>query len=415
MLIPILTAVGLLAGIIWLSLVAAKYVIPRIPSPSNLMQAWRARLAQNPGDYVRAWVARVAPSRLRVEQQRAAAARGIERAQERETHILTSFKDAKEPAFGFKITVVTMFVLWFIAITAAFLIDLPIVISVSGGNVFYGFLGTLLLLGIPIIGSVLLGWFFAQWRRGELGYLPFSLAATLILAAAVAVVVILTLLAPIRAEVEYADQARTAQQQIFMYQEASDQNALRFAEQKLADLQEQQKRSAEWNSALVPIAAVSEFVTGFFVPLAIPVLMLGDVRASRRKAQRRLDSAQNRVNNQRARQYRWLSWTFRRAGLPQVELQRHLETVAAENRVGQAAASTIEGARAAVATELQAQSPAEPEQGRQETPVSAPTARPDDNSNRPAAATRLAPAQPITPVTTVADVTDAADESFDLS
>lgn len=414
MFIPILTTIGILAATIWIALVAAKYIIPRIPSPSTVLEAWRASVARNPGDYVRAWVARVAPSRLRVEQQRAAAEQDIERAQERELHILTAFKDAKEPTFGIKVTVITMFVLWLVAVTAAFLIDLPIISSVSGGNMFYGLLGTLLLLGIPIIGSVLLGWFFSQWRRGKLGFLPFSLAVTLILVAAVAVVVILILLAPIRAEVEYADQKRNAEQQVFMYQEDQDQNALRFAEQKLTDIQAQQKRSAEWNSALVPIAAVAEFATGFFVPLAIPVLMLGDVRASHRKAQRRLEIAQNRVTYQRARQYRWLSRTFRRAGVVQLELQRHLAAVAAENRAGQGAATTMEGARAAVATELQAQAPPEPVPTRQGPPYTAATGQPDANSTRPAA-TRPPSAQPPPPVTTPADATDVPDDSFDIS
>jgi hypothetical protein len=429
MLIPILTTIGLIAAAIWLSYVAAKYLFPRLPSFSALRQAKRDRIARDPGDYVRAWVARISPSRLRVAQQGAAAERHVERAGERETHILTAFKDAKAPTLAFKITAITMFTLWFIMVTTAFIFDLPIINSVSGGNVFYGFLGALLILGVPIIGSVLLGHFFLKWRRGELSEILFSLLATLILASVVIVVALLTSLAPIRAEVEYADKIRTAEQQKTMYAEDGDQNAVRFAEQNLADLQAQRQRSAEWNTALVPTASVAEFVTGFFVPLAIPILMLGEARASRRKAQRVLDTTQNRVNNQRARQYRRLSRTFQRVGLTQAELQKHFAAVAAENQTGQGGAGTVEGARAAVAEEIQAQASSAPQTPTHpsvptysdqtvtaerlpttETPT---TAQGKANLNRPTAAAGPTPTP--APVSVPERDLDVPDESFDLS
>jgi hypothetical protein len=431
MLIPILTTIGLAAAAIWLSYVAAKYLFPRLPSLSALRQARRDRIARDPGDYVRAWVARISPSRLRVAQQGASAERGVERARERETHILTAFKHAKPPTLAFKISAITMFTLWFVVVTTAFIFDLPIINSVSGGNAFYGFLGALLILGVPIIGSVLLGHFFLKWRRGELSEILFSLVTTLVLAAVVIVVALLTSLAPIRAGVEYADKIRTAEQQKTMYAEDGDQNAVRFAEQNLADLQAQQQRSAEWNTALVPTASVAEFVTGFFVPLAIPVLMLGEARASRRKAQRVLDTTQDRVNNQRARQYRRLSRKFQRVGLTQAELQKHFAAVAAENEIAQGAAGTVEGARAAVAEELQAQAPRAPEplshppaptsSALTVTAVSIPTteapatttAQREANPTRPAAAARPTPSP--APVPTPERDLDVPDESFDLS
>ncbi|MFF2299780.1 hypothetical protein [Arthrobacter sp. NPDC058127] len=419
MLIPILTTIGLAAATIWLSYVAAKYLFPRFPSLSALRQARRDRIAQDPGDYVRAWVARINPSRLRVAQQAAAAERHIERTQERETHILTAFKDGKAPTLAFKITAITMFTLWFVMVTTAFIFDLPIINSVSGGNVFYAFLGALLILGVPIIGSVLLGHFFLKWRRGELSEILFSLVATLILAAVVVVVALLTTLAPIRAEVEYADKIRTAEQQKTMYTEDGDQNAMHFAEQNLAELQAQQHRSAEWNTALVPTASVGEFATGFFVPLAVPVLMLGASRASRHKAQRVVDTSQNRVNNHDARQYRRLSRTFRRVGLTQAALRQHFATVAAENQTGQEAAGTAEGARVAVADELQAQTPTSSDQTvtTANTPTTAEpattTAQSEANPKRAAAAARPTPTPP--PASTPERDFDVPDESFDLS
>jgi hypothetical protein len=373
-------------------------------------------------------VARIAPSRLRFAQQAASAERDVERSRERETHILTAFKDAKAPTLTFKITAITMFILWFVMVMTAFIFDLPIINSVSGGNVFYGFLGALLILGVPIIGSVLLGYFFLKWRRGELSEILFSLLATLILAAVVVVVAILTSLAPIRAEVEYADKIRTAEQQKTMYAEDGDQNAVRFAEQNLSDLQAQQQRSAEWNTALVPTASVAEFVTGFFVPLAIPVLMLGAAQASRRKAQRVLDTDQDRLNNQRARQYRRLSRTFQRVGLTQAELQQHFAAVAAENQTGPGAAGTVGGARAAVVEELQAQAPRASEPlGHPPAPMSSDqtaTAESIQTTEAPPAATaqrkanpnrRATAARPPTPTPTPEHDLDVPDESFDLS
>lgn len=427
MLLPILTTVGLAAAIVWFTFFAARYLFPRL---SVSRQASRERIAGNPGDYVRAWAVRVAPSRLRLQQQTVKARRDVVRARAEAVHILTAFKDGKAPTLRFKITAISMFALWLVAVMGAFLLDLPIINAVSGGNGFYGFLGALLLLGVPIIGSVLLGHFFSMWRRGNLGELPFSVLATLILAAVAIVFALLTLLAPIRAQVEYADKIRAAEQQLTQYQDDGDQAAVSYAKQNLSDLQTQEQRSAQWNSALVPIAAVSEFATGFFVPLALPVLALDAARRSQRKGQRVLDTAQDRENNQRTRQYRRLSRTFRRAGLPQAELQRHFAAVAAETQNGHAPAETIEGARAAVAEEPQAQAQSAPEApapapaptssaqtaasrstGAADAPLTPPNGRPASDLHWRPAASAPAPSAASAP----APEPDVPDESFDLS
>ena len=424
MLIPIITTVGAIALTGWLGFLAARHLLPRIPSPAALRAAARDRVRADPLDHVRSWIVRMAPSRLRLQQRMEAAQATASRAGAREQRLLTTFKDGKEPSFAFTVTAITLLVLWIVSIVSAFLIDLPIIASVSGGNVLFGILGTLLLLGVPVIGSVLLGHFFGQWRSGELSTTWFSLVATVVLAIVVAVVALLTGLAPIRAEVEYADQLRAAGQQLAMYREDGDENAVRFTEQNLADLQAQQERSAEWNTALVPIAATAEFATGFFFPLAIPLLLLADAKTSRRRAERALTVAANSLTNQRARQYARLSARFQRLGLTQLELQQHLAAVNAENTRDATAATPIEVARGQVAGELLAQAtaaaiaPAVSEDDAitaeivttDELPPLPPPVRPMP-PRRPAPPGRPAPE----PAVAAAPEPDLPDESFDLS
>lgn len=434
MLIPIITTVGLAALTCWLAFLAVRYLLPFIQNPMQARQAARDRIASDPLNYVRAWIVRIAPSRLKLQQKMQNTQTKVDQETGREQHILTSFKDEQEPAFGFKVTAITLFVLWIVSIIAAFLIDEPIITSVSGGNVLFGVLGTLLLLGMPIIGSVLLGHFFGKWRAGEMTPIWFSVAVTVILAVVVSIVAILTALAPIRAEVEYAEKIRNVQQQLTMYKEDGDQNAIRYAEQNLKDLQAQQQRSAEWNQALVPIAATAEFATGFFFPLALPLLLLVDAQASRRKSQGSLAASANALTNQRARQYARLSARFQRLGLTQLALQQHLATVNAENTEDAAPATAIEDARGQVAEELLAQAPttrsqAEPSArsaGTNETitaeivttgehqPV-APASREETPRRGTATAAQHRTNAPSARVALIESDSDLPDQSFDLS
>lgn len=432
MLIPIITTVGIAALTCWLAYFAVRYVLPHIPNLMETRRAARERIVSDPLDYVRAWIVRIAPSRLRLQQQMQATQAKVNRAAEREQHIMTSFKDGKEPTFGFKVTAMTLFVVWIVSLIAAALIDLPIIVSVSGGSVIYGVLGTLLLLGGPIIGSVLLGHFFGKWRSGKMKPVLFGLALTGILAAVIVLVAYLTTLAPIRAEVEYADKIRTVQQQLTMYKEDGDQNAILYAEENLKDLQAQQQRSAEWNQALVPIAATAEFATGFFFPLALPLLLLVDAQASRRKSQASLAASANALTNQRARQYARLSARFQRLGLAQLALQQHLATVNAENTGGAAPATAIGDARGQVAEELLAQAPS-PGRSQAEAPftatdeaITAEIVTTGEHSPAAPAPREAAPRRGAAPATQQATIpsapvallerdSDLPDDSFDLS
>jgi hypothetical protein len=243
----------------------------------------------------------------------------------------------------------------FVVLPAVIIIDFPIVMAVSGDSVLAAVFGCLLLIVVPVIFSLLLGFVFEKWRGGALNAAAFSGVVIGLVAIVIGIVWFLTTLAPLRAEVEYADQIRTVQQQIAMYQEDGDQNAINFAQQHLTELEAEEKRSADWNTALVPIAATAEFATGFFFPIAIPLLLLADAKSSRRKAAGSLVAAGNQVTRQRARQYRQLARTFQRLGLTQLELQQHLAAVATENRTDQAG---LEAARNMVAQELQTAAPA---------------------------------------------------------
>jgi hypothetical protein len=280
---------------------------------------------------------------------------------------------------------------------------------------------------MPVIGSVLLGHFFGKWRAGEMTPVWFSLAVTVILAVVIAIVAILTSLAPIRAEVEYGDKIRVASQQLAMYQEDGDKNAIRFAQQNLTDVKAQQHRSAEWNMALVPISATAEFATGFFFPLALPLLLLIDARTSRRKVEGSLAASENSLTNQRAAQYSRLSVRFQRLGLTQLQLQQHLATVNAENSRDAEPVTPIENARSQVAGELLAQAPATmtsaaPDQAitaeivtTSEFPPAGSPVRLKTSPRDSAAVPRPEPIPTAAPIGLLERNGDLPDESFDLS
>ena len=175
MLIPIVTTVGIAAVTAWLGFLAVRYLLPVVPNPATSVraarQAARDRITRDPLDYVRAWVARIAPSRLKLEQREADAQAAVEQATEREAHILTSFKDGKEPKFGFKVFAIAMFAAWlFVVLPAVIIIDFPIVMAVSGDSVLAAVFGCLLLIVVPVIFSLLLGFVFEKWRGGETLY-----------------------------------------------------------------------------------------------------------------------------------------------------------------------------------------------------------------------------------------------------
>ncbi|GHF14661.1 hypothetical protein [Pseudolysinimonas yzui] len=365
MILNIFVTVLVLGALSWALYWAARRFGPQIPALLALRHASRERIRQNPLDVVRAWVARIAPSRLRSEQRTAKAQGVVEAATGRETRLLTGFPDGVEPSHRRAIFLLAMLVLWIIAICAAALIDLPIVTAVSGGNVLYGVLGTLLALGVPVVCSLLFGDLMLK-RRDGMRPVVFSLAVAGLLTAFAAVVFTLTALAPIRAQIEYADEIRATNQQIVQFTEDEDDIALVFAEQKLAELEADQTRSAEWNSALVPIAAGVEFASGFFVPLAIPVVQLRTTRLAKGKAQDKVRKSVDAETRQRAGQYRRLSRAFERAGVTQGDLQRHLALVVAESQVAAPPLNVLEDAPPAGESDV---SPAEPPPGApQDTP-----------------------------------------------
>lgn len=437
MLTPILTTVGIAAVTAWLGFLAVRYLLPNMPNPATTIraarQAARNRVTRDPLDYVRVWVARVAPSRLKVEQRTVAAQTTVEQSTARETHILTAFKDGKEPKLGFKVFAIAMFVAWlFVVLPAVIIIDFPIVKAVSGDNVLAAVFGSLLLIAGPVISSLVLGFFFEKWRSGAIKDGLFSGLLIGLVGIFVALVWYLTTLAPLRAEVEYANQIRTVQQQIAMYQEDGDQNAINFAQQNLDELRAEERRSAEWNTALVPIAATAEFATGFFLPIAIPLLLLADAKSSRRKAEGALVTSGTRVTRQRARQYRRLALTFQRLGITQLELQQHFATVAAENNADQ---TGINAAQNMVAEEILDQAratedptPAPPADQTITTEI-APTTeiavpppadrtqtRENNRTTTPTGGARQGPAGAPAPVTVLdRDDFDLPDTSFDLN
>lgn len=355
MLIPILLTVGSIGALVCGAFLASQ-MVPTVIAKRRAAAAQasanaRDAIRRDPVDHVRAFVTQVGPARLMLDQAVATAQVAVNHAEARESKLLTGFKDGAEPSHRRTVVVLLMCSIWVASIVGYAFIDYPIILTVSGGNVLFGVVATLLVLCVPAACSVLLADAFAKPREG-LKIVPFSLAVTGLLVVFIFVVALMTSLAPIRAQIEYQDQIRQVSQQIAMYTEDGDQNALRFAEQHLEELRQQQQQSSEWNSALVPIAAGVEFASGFFVPVGIPIMQLRAIRKMKRGAQEARRKAEEDVRAQRARDFGTLSAQFQDAGVTQIDLQRAVATMTADNLAVQP--GTVEDAAATLAAEFQA-------------------------------------------------------------
>lgn len=314
---------------LWLGLMAVRYLVPRIPALVGAVRAVPQRIIRNPADYVRAWVVRTQPARTRLEHVTEAARARLMAADERITRMLTAFSGGKEPTHRFVIFVIAMLVIWMISIIAAAIIDIPIITALNADNTALGVLGTLLILCIPAAGSLLLGELIISWRK-KMSFPAFSLAAAGIVILVAIAVGMLTSLAYVRAEVEYAEPIAKAEQALAAAQIKGEPGLIGYAEDTLASLKSEEQRSKDWNTAQVPLAAAAEFASGLFVPLAIPVLQLSDAKRARRKAEadvQRAVRAQQRLN---LRQQARLSRLFWLLGLRQLDLRAQLASAGAE-------------------------------------------------------------------------------------
>lgn len=425
MLIPIILTVGTIGALACGAFLAAQMVpaavAKRRTTAAETIENARDAIRRDPVDHVRAFFAQVAPARLKLDQNAAEAQVAVKQAKARESKLLTGFKDGAEPSHRWTVVVLLMSGIWVASIIAYAFIEYPIILTVSGGNILFGLLGTLLALCVPAVCSILLADVIAKRREG-MGVVPFSLAVTGLLVTFVSVVALMTSLAPIRAQIEYQDQIRQVNQQIAMYTEDGDQNALRFAEQHLEELEQQQQQSSEWNSALVPIAAGVEFASGFFVPIAIPMMQLRAIRKVKRGAQDARRKAEEDVRAQRVLEFGTLSAQFQDAGVTQIDLQRAVATMTADNQAA-IQPGTVEGTAATLAAEFQAAELApDPDaaMGVEDEAITAeiipldptahvPEARPTPRDDAPAAARPVPQREPVpTP-------DSLPDPSFDLS
>lgn len=416
MLLPILLTVGAIGVLGWAAYAAPMLLSPRIAAKQQAkrkrVEAGRELVRRNPLDYVRAFFAQVGPTRLKLDQSVVAAQNVMASVEKREARLLSGFTGGAEPSHRAVIVTFIMFGIWVISVIAHALIELPIITAVSGGNLLFGFLGTLLALSIPVIASLQATELLRKRRQRAIESLPFSLAMAGMLTAFVAVVAILTALAPIRAEVEYQDKIRTAEQQIAQYTEDGDDNALIFAQRNLEELRRQQTRSAEWNQALVPIAATAEFASGFSLPVAIPLLQLRRARREKSVAEANLVEANNAAARQRTGEYQELSTTFQDAGATQADLQSAVATMVDENARGPLPPRAGNQLPAGPIPGTAGREPTEPPSTATPRPSESPEATTPDAAARPPETVqqnirRTAPAPPAE--------REAPDDNFDLS
>jgi hypothetical protein len=415
MLLPIALTVTLVGALAWASYAAPMMLRPRIAARRqttiNNREASREQVRRNPLDFVRAFYGGSAPTQLRLEQNVTNAQAAIDKAADHEQRLFTGFKGGVEPSHRRVVGIYIMFALWIISIVAHTVIELPIITSVSGGNVLFGLLGTMLALSIPVIVSLFLVDLHQRRQHDKIAQLRFSLAVTGVLTAFVIVIALLTSLAPIRAEIEYQDEIRAIDQQIAEFTEDKDENALLFAKRNREEAVAQQARSSEWNQALVPIAAAAEFATGFFLPAAIPLLQLRRVRRDKAKAEANLNEAHDALALDRAQGYQQLSRTFQDATVSQAELQSAVAAMAplnipstADLQESSAAPNTLNDGTPAPRAPVNAPSVGTTEHGAPDNQPGPPPASRDTKPSKPRSSGQPVRRDPETP-----------DDSFDLS
>jgi hypothetical protein len=318
--------VGSIALAAWLVYAAPRLLGPRLTewrtALTTAREARRAAIRRDPADATRTFSAQTAPRRLRREQRTAAAEGKVQAATAQVTRRLGAFPGGTEPKQKAVIVTMILFVLWTISIVAHGFIEFPMIMSVSGGHPGFGLLGTLLALMVPAIASLGVAHVMRLRRKQRMGPLVSAAAIAGILAVFVALVVYLASLAPIRAEAEYGQQILEAQQQVALLREREDDGlAFDYATLEVERLQTAKEQSVQWNQALVPIAAGSEFATSFVLPSAIALFALWLAQSKQAPAARALDRARNRQARGQTADYRRLSRIFRRAGVSQERLQ----------------------------------------------------------------------------------------------
>ena len=335
MLATVFTALAIGLGI-WAALLAGKYLLPQaraaLQTRRDRVREAEDRIRADGGmDYTRAWLAQTQPAREKAHHTTAVAQTGLKGAEARETQVLTSFKDGKEPSHRFKVFAIAMLVVWILAVIAAFLVDRPIIASLNAGNGWLGIVGTVLLLCVPAVGSLWIGELIAKGRERTMHFAWVSLAVIGILVVVGSVVWGLTNFAKVRAQVEYADEIAKAQQRVAAMQIDGDPNLIAFAQQGLRDVQDQEERSEEWNTIQVPVASAVEFASGLLVPSAFAILFLNDARGARRKAAAAVQTAERQEQALLTQQQAELSATMRRLGIEQLGMRQNLQTATAEN------------------------------------------------------------------------------------
>ncbi|MEY9951019.1 hypothetical protein [Leifsonia sp. EB34] len=320
----IVLTVMLLAGGAF-ALIAATRLLPGVARrAAALVDARRQRIRGNPGDHARITARIQLPSRLRSQQKISAAQSAQSEAEARVDRIRAGFPHGTEPGWSVKIFTLAMLAVWLVAITAAAVLDWPIIKSVSGGNGLYALVGVLVFMCWPFVAALVLEQLVNRWRT-RLGPLVFAGAVIAVLAAVVIVIAILATLAPIRAQIEYAEQLTTARHQLVKYQDDGDQTAVATEKSLIAQLTAQERQSAAFNQILVPLAAGVETASGYFLLPALHLLQLEAARGAAYRTRRLAAAAQNRHNVREARMLRRLGRAFRSAGLTQQDLDRQLE------------------------------------------------------------------------------------------
>jgi hypothetical protein len=247
-------------------------------------------IRRNPANHIQLRLNRYRPARRQLEDAVATANRDLVGATETYNEFLQDFPGGSVPSRKWIILVQLLAAVWAAAFVAEWLLTFGVFNAVTGNVAAASLMTTVI---TSILAATAIGLAMLWHRRVERAVSPRLLRGGTVglVTLFVALLIFVVLLAPKRAEINYADKIQTTQQSIAQFTEDVDQTAIDFANAKLDRLKGEREQAAQVYQELAGAAGALEFGGGLFLPAAILLLQYRRARDRVRSAVRHRDGA----------------------------------------------------------------------------------------------------------------------------
>ena len=325
-------AIVLLGGLVWASM--ERGVVRRAGAEAKQQageDAKRAagqaeeerleRIRNNPRDHLEYSLNKDGPNRRGAGDAVADANAAVVNAKEQLEEVARDFPGGSNPNRKWVILMLGLAALYVGGFVAQIALDYPIFHSITGNPVNAMFM-TVVIVGILAAASLALTLLWDRrtganavsarvLRGGTVGIITLFVVA----------LSIVVLMAPKRAEIDYADRIEEATQQIAVFQEDGDATAEAFMKAKLARFESERDQAAHVYQGLALSAGAFEFLAGFAAPTGLQLLQFF---AARKRVRRLVKVASDvtHARDQHAELFRQgVSQEFYEAGVFQDRLQ----------------------------------------------------------------------------------------------